>query len=75
MAEVARVAIETPLPHLDRLFDFAIPEELDSSALPGCRVKKCGSTDVRSPVGSSNEAKESSPARCSHCSRSPVRRC
>lgn len=39
MAEVARVAIETPLPHLDRLFDFAIPEELDSSALPGCRVK------------------------------------
>lgn len=39
MVEVARVAIETPLPHLDRLFDFAIPEELDACALPGCRVR------------------------------------
>lgn len=39
MAEVARVAVETPLPHLDRLFDFAIPEEFDEQALPGCRVK------------------------------------
>lgn len=39
MAEVARVAVETPLPHLERLFDFAIPEELEKQALPGCRVK------------------------------------
>ena len=39
IAEVARVAIDTPLPHLDRLFDFAIPEELDAAAQPGCRVR------------------------------------
>lgn len=39
MAEVARVAIETPLPHLDRLFDFSIPEEFDDQALVGARVR------------------------------------
>ena len=39
MAEVARVAVETPLPHLDRLFDFTIPGEMAEQALPGCRVK------------------------------------
>ncbi len=39
MVEVARVAVETPLPHLDRLFDFAIPDEMAEDALPGCRVK------------------------------------
>ena len=39
VTDVARVAIESPLPHLDRLFDFSIPEELDEAAVPGCRVK------------------------------------
>lgn len=39
MADVARVAVESPLPHLDRLFDFAIPEELAEVAKPGCRVR------------------------------------
>ncbi|MEZ5186878.1 MAG: primosome assembly protein PriA [Candidatus Nanopelagicales bacterium] len=39
MAQVARVAVESPLPHLDRLFDFSIPEELDGDAVPGCRVR------------------------------------
>lgn len=39
MADVARVAIESPLPHLDRLFDFAIPEDLAADARPGCRVR------------------------------------
>ncbi|WP_261165580.1 primosomal protein N' [Microbacterium sp. Marseille-Q6965] len=36
---VARVLIDSPLPQLDRLFDYAIPPELDSAALPGVRVK------------------------------------
>ena len=39
MADVAKVAVESPLPHLDRLFDFSIPEALDADALPGCRVR------------------------------------
>jgi primosomal protein N' (replication factor Y) len=39
VSDVARVAVEAPLPHLDRLFDFAIPEELDEHARPGCRVR------------------------------------
>lgn len=36
---VARLVIDTPLAHLDRLFDYAVPSELDSDVVPGCRVK------------------------------------
>lgn len=39
MTDVARVAVESPLPHLDRLFDFAIPQDLAADAQPGCRVR------------------------------------
>src|ERR1700712_981800 len=36
---VARVAVDTPLPHLDRAFDYLVPVELDEAAQPGVRVK------------------------------------
>lgn len=36
---IARVAVETPLPHLDRPFDYAVPDELADAVVPGCRVK------------------------------------
>ena len=36
---VARVVVDSPLPHLDRLFDYAVPVELDEAAQPGVRVK------------------------------------
>lgn len=36
---VARVAIDTRVPHLDRLFDYAVPADLDHSAQPGTRVR------------------------------------
>ena len=36
---VARVAVDLPLPHLDRPFDYAIPDEWASEVVPGCRVK------------------------------------
>ncbi|MBB5435752.1 primosomal protein N' [Nocardiopsis composta] len=36
---IARVAVETPLPHLDRLFDYRVPEEMAEEAVPGCRVR------------------------------------
>ncbi|GAB3562533.1 primosomal protein N' [Arthrobacter alkaliphilus] len=36
---VARVLIESSLPHLDRPFDYSVPAELDRTALPGVRVK------------------------------------
>lgn len=39
MASVARVLIDSPLPQLDRLFDYAIPGALDAEAQPGVRVK------------------------------------
>ncbi|QDZ13826.1 primosomal protein N' [Humibacter ginsenosidimutans] len=35
---VARVIVDTPLPQLDRLFDYAIPERLREQAVPGVRV-------------------------------------
>ncbi|HWD61032.1 MAG TPA: primosomal protein N', partial [Humibacter sp.] len=37
-ARVARVIVDTPLPQLDRLFDYAIPERLIDDAVPGVRV-------------------------------------
>jgi primosomal protein N' (replication factor Y) len=37
-ARVARVVVDTPLPQLDRLFDYAIPERLHEAARPGVRV-------------------------------------
>src|SRR3954447_17668504 len=36
---VARVVVDSPLPHLDRLFDYLVPTELDEAAQPGVRVK------------------------------------
>src|SRR4051794_27539135 len=35
----ARVVVDSPLPHLDRLFDYSVPPELDEAAQPGVRVK------------------------------------
>lgn len=36
---VARVLIDSPLPQLDRLFDYEIPDALAAAAVPGVRVK------------------------------------
>jgi primosomal protein N' (replication factor Y) (superfamily II helicase) len=36
---VARVAVDIPLAHLDRPFDYLVPERLADSAVPGCRVR------------------------------------
>ncbi|HEX6359076.1 primosomal protein N' [Actinophytocola sp.] len=36
---VARVYVDVPLHHLDRPFDYFVPEELDEAAVPGCRVR------------------------------------
>lgn len=36
---IARVLLDSPVPQLDRLFDYAIPAELAESAVPGVRVK------------------------------------
>ena len=36
---VARVALLTPVPHLDRIFDYEVPEELSATALAGVRVR------------------------------------
>ncbi|MBH0009300.1 primosomal protein N' [Salinibacterium sp. SWN1162] len=38
-ASIARVLIDSPLPQLDRLFDYAIPEKLRAEAKAGVRVK------------------------------------
>ncbi|WP_435866455.1 primosomal protein N' [Streptosporangium sandarakinum] len=36
---VARVAVDTPLPHLDRPFDYLVPAAMDAEAVPGVRVR------------------------------------
>ena len=36
---VARVAVDVPIPHLDRPFDYRVPEHLDADAVPGVRVR------------------------------------
>ena len=33
------MAVDMPLPHLDRPFDYAIPDPMTSEVVPGCRVK------------------------------------
>ena len=38
-APVARVLVDTGLVHLDRPFEYLVPEELDADARPGVRVK------------------------------------
>jgi primosomal protein N' (replication factor Y) len=36
---IARVLVDSPLPQLDRLFDYGIPEALREAAVPGVRVR------------------------------------
>jgi primosomal protein N' (replication factor Y) len=36
---VARVAVDTGLAHLDRPFDYLVPEQFDEQAVPGVRVR------------------------------------
>ncbi len=36
---VAHVAVDLPLAHLDRPFDYLVPATLHEQAVPGCRVK------------------------------------
>jgi len=36
---LARVAVDMPLPHLDRFWDYFVPEEMEADAKPGVRVR------------------------------------
>jgi primosomal protein N' (replication factor Y) (superfamily II helicase) len=36
---VARVAVDLPLPHLDRAFDYLVPQSMSDVAQPGVRVR------------------------------------
>ncbi|THI98533.1 primosome assembly protein PriA, partial [Nocardioides sp.] len=36
---VARVVLDLPLAHLDRVFDYAVPVAMADGAVPGARVK------------------------------------
>ena len=38
-AGVAAVVVDTGLPHLDRIFEYAVPPEMDAGAVPGARVR------------------------------------
>ncbi len=36
---IARIAVDVPLPHLDRPFDYLVPQPLADAAVPGSRVR------------------------------------
>ena len=36
---VAAVVVDTGLPHLDRVFEYSVPPEMDAGAAPGARVR------------------------------------
>lgn len=36
---VARIVVDSGLPHLDRFFDYLVPKELDAATVAGCRVR------------------------------------
>lgn len=36
---IARVVVDVPLAHLDRLFDYRVPASMHESCVPGCRVR------------------------------------
>ena len=36
---IAQVAVDVPLAHLDRLFDYAVPASMEAEAVPGARVR------------------------------------
>ena len=36
---VARIAVDVPLAHLDRPFDYRVPAHLDAAAVPGVRLR------------------------------------
>ena len=38
-APVARIVVDVPLAHLDRAFDYAVPEALSDAVVPGSRVR------------------------------------
>ena len=39
MDAVARVVVDVPLAHLDRPFDYSVPEAMHDQAVPGSRVR------------------------------------
>jgi primosomal protein N' (replication factor Y) (superfamily II helicase) len=38
-ARIARVVVDVPLAHLDRPFDYAVPEKFADTVQAGCRVR------------------------------------
>ena len=53
---VVRVMVESPLPQLDRLFDYAVPERLREQITAGIRVKV--------PLRSAGRIADGSPWSC-----------
>jgi primosomal protein N' (replication factor Y) len=39
MGKIARVILDSPLPSLDKVFDYAISDELQQDLVPGVRVR------------------------------------
>lgn len=66
---VAQVLLETAVPHLDRPFDYAVPQDFDEKVVPGCRVKVRFSGREMSGYVLSRTQQSSTPARLSLLSK------
>lgn len=66
---VAHVLLESPVPHLDRPFDYAVPVDLSDKIVPGCRVKVRFSGREMSGYALSRSQQPSTPARLSLISK------
>ncbi|WP_300342944.1 primosomal protein N' [Nesterenkonia sp.] len=66
---VAQVLLETAVPHLDRPFDYAVPEEMHQAVQPGCRVKVRFSGRELAGIVVSRAQQSSTPARLSLISK------
>lgn len=66
---VARVIIDSPLPHLDRPFDYLVPADYDDDAVPGARVKVRFAGREHTAFLAERRAASDSPARLLPLSR------
>src|SRR5258707_9791906 len=51
---VARIAVDVSLPHLDRPFDYLVPDDLAEAAQPGARVGRFGEDRKSTRLNSSH---------------------
>ena len=66
---MAKVAVDIPLAHLDRPFDYLVPERMAADVVPGCRVRVRFSGQLVDGYGSERIAQSEHQGRLSYLDR------